>query len=112
MNDHLLIRISDWIDDAPQNAARDREAALWGRVSKVSEECGETIAALIGATGQNPRKGTTHVLADVCEELLDVALTALAAWYHITEDREISVAFAGHVERRAARVGLLDGETP
>jgi hypothetical protein len=76
-----LAALSTWIDAG--NAHRDSEAQLWGRVSKVTEEAGESIAALIGATGQNPRKGITHTMIDVCEELLDVAITALGAVEHI-----------------------------
>ena len=47
-----LVALSKWIDAA--NAHRDPEAVLWGRVSKIGEEFGEVIEALIGATGQNP----------------------------------------------------------
>lgn len=78
----ILAALSRWIDDS--NAGRDPEAILWGRVAKVSEEGGEVVAALIGATGQNPRKGVTHTMDDVVEELLDVVVTGLAAVEHIT----------------------------
>jgi hypothetical protein len=78
-----LVLLSDWIDNSASNSLRDTEAKLWGRVSKIGEEFGETIAALIGATGQNPRKGITHDLSDVRKELLDVAVTALGAVEHI-----------------------------
>lgn len=77
-----LAEISQWIDDA--NAHRDPEAITWGRLAKVSEECGELIEAYIGCTGQNPRKGVTHNLEDVKKELLDIAFTALAAYEHLT----------------------------
>lgn len=80
-----ITKLSRWVDDAPANAGRDPQARTWGRLAKVAEECGEVIAAYIGATGQNPRKGTTHDMADVEKELLDVALTALAAYEHITD---------------------------
>jgi hypothetical protein len=79
-----LAAISMWVDASPANMARDAEAATWGRLSKVAEECGEVIAAYIGVTSQNPRKGITHTDADVCKELLDVAVTALAAYEHMT----------------------------
>lgn len=49
----LLAYLSRWLDESQGD--RDAEAVLWGRVAKVSEETGEAIAALIGATGQNPR---------------------------------------------------------
>jgi NTP pyrophosphatase (non-canonical NTP hydrolase) len=76
-----LTALSEWIDAG--NAHRDEEAVLWGRVAKLTEECGEAMAALIGFTGQNPRKGFTHSRDDVTEELLDVAVTALGAIEHV-----------------------------
>jgi hypothetical protein len=79
-----IAALSRWIDEAPANAARDPEAALWARVAKVGEEFGEAIQALIGVTGQNPRKGVTHTMDDVVAELLDTALTAVCAVEHIT----------------------------
>ena len=80
---HRIAALSRWIDAASANAARDPEAATWGRLAKVAEEAGEVIAAYIGATGQNPRKGVTHTMGDVRRELLDVALTALCAVEHL-----------------------------
>ncbi|SJM58072.1 MazG-like family protein [Gulosibacter sp. 10] len=76
-----IAELSRWIDES--NAGRDPEAATWARLAKITEEAGEVVAAHIGATGQNPRKGVTHTRADVEEELLDVALTALAALEHL-----------------------------
>lgn len=52
-------------------------AGLLCQALKVQEEAGELAAALIGATGQNPRKGVTHTLDDVAYEAIDVAVTAL-----------------------------------
>ncbi len=54
-----------------------------GRLAKITEEAGEVVSAYIGATGQNPRKGITHQLSDVQDELLDVAITALTAVEHL-----------------------------
>ena len=82
-----IVALSRWVDDAPENAARDREAATWGRLAKLTEEAGEVIAAYIGVTGQNPRKGVSHDMVEVEKELLDVALTALAAYEHVTGHR-------------------------
>ncbi|SDK63427.1 hypothetical protein SAMN05428985_10518 [Nocardioides sp. YR527] len=82
----LLAYLSRWLDE-PQGD-RDAEAVLWGRVAKVSEEAGEAISALIGATGQNPRlspfSGNTHSYDDVVDELLDVAITAMTTAEHMT----------------------------
>lgn len=80
-----LAGLSEWIDAG--NAHRDPEAILWGRVAKLTEEAGEATAALIGLTGQNPRKGVTHTSDDVIAELLDVAITALGAVEHMTGNR-------------------------
>lgn len=78
-----LVELSQWIDAG--NAHRDPEAVTWGRLAKLAEEVGEVIAAYIGATGQNPRKGVTHWVNDVRTELLDVAVTALGAYEHLDE---------------------------
>ena len=43
-----------WLDAA--NPRTDHEIAC--RVMKLAEETGEAVAAYIGMTGQNPRKGT------------------------------------------------------
>lgn len=87
-SDRDLIALSKWIDAG--NSHRDSEAILWGRIAKISEEAGEAVAALIGMTGQNPRKGVTHQQADVESELFDVAITALAAIVHIRGNRSDS----------------------
>jgi hypothetical protein len=101
-----LVALSQWVDDG-QPTHRDPEAITWGRIAKVSEEQGEVIAAFIGATGQNPRKGITHSRSDVIKELLDVAVTALAAVEHMTEHNAISLdLLRGHLEQLCRRVGI------
>lgn len=103
-----LVALSRWID-AP-NAHRDPEAQAWSRIAKVGEEHGEVIAAYIGAIGQNPRKGVTHSLEDVVDELLDVALTALAAVEHLRgHDGAALSLLEDKLARVARRAGLLDG---
>ena len=102
-----LAAISAWVDDHPANATRDPEAQLWGRVAKIQEEAGEAIAALIGVTGQNPRKGVTHSIDDVAAELLDVALTALCAVEHIRgNDGSSTSALDDAVARVLDRSGI------
>ncbi|MEV6111669.1 MazG-like family protein [Streptomyces sp. NPDC052109] len=65
------------------------------RVLKLSEEVGEVAGAIIGTTGQNPRKGVTHTWEDVQAELCDVAITALVALRTLTpRAREV---FEGHL---------------
>jgi NTP pyrophosphatase (non-canonical NTP hydrolase) len=71
------------------------------RVLKLSEEIGEVAEAIIGATGQNPRKGVTHTWEDVQGELCDVAITALIALRTLTPGaREV---FEGHLRRVCER---------
>lgn len=80
-----LAGISAWVDHA--NRHRDPEAQTWGRLAKLTEEAGEVVAAYIGWLGANPRKGVTATEDDVVQELLDVAVTALAAVEHVTGNR-------------------------
>ncbi|MDT0616343.1 MazG-like family protein [Streptomyces lancefieldiae] len=71
------------------------------RMLKLSEEVGEVAEAVIGATGQNPRKGVTHTWDDVEAELCDVVITALVALRTLTpEAREV---FGRHLDRVAGR---------
>ncbi|ACU71833.1 hypothetical protein Caci_2924 [Catenulispora acidiphila DSM 44928] len=74
--------ITAWLDSS--NPSSKHEDAM--RVMKLGEEVGEAIAAYIGLTGQNPRKGVTHTMDDLLKELADVAITALAAMQHFTQD--------------------------
>ncbi|MGW1804146.1 MazG-like family protein [Streptomyces sp. NPDC002078] len=71
------------------------------RVLKLSEEVGEVAEAIIGTTGQNPRKGITHTWEDVQAELCDVVITALVALRTLTpQARDV---FEGHLARVSAR---------
>ncbi|MES5825116.1 MazG-like family protein [Streptomyces sp. RG80] len=73
------------------------QEALLLRMLKLSEEVGEVAQAVIGVTGQNPRKGTTHTWEDVQAELCDVVITALMALRTLTPDtREV---FDRHLAR-------------
>lgn len=102
-----LVAMSRWIDQSPKNAARDPEAQTWGRLAKVCEEAGEVIEKFIGYTEQNPRKGLTADKFDVMEELLDVALTALAAYEHMSNHQGQSMHdFKQHIAKRLRRVSL------
>lgn len=105
----VLADLSEWIDEPNHARGASPEAVTWGRLAKVSEECGEVIAAYIGATGQNPRKGVTHSMEDVRKELLDVALTALCAVEHLDGAVGASMlALEDHVEFVARRAGLIE----
>jgi NTP pyrophosphatase (non-canonical NTP hydrolase) len=91
-------RLHAWLD---ANRTHDGAEGLLLRVLKLSEEVGEVAQAVIGATGQNPRKGTTHDWEDVQAELCDVVITALVALRTLTpEAREV---FTAHLERVRTR---------
>ncbi|MDQ0931389.1 MazG-like family protein [Streptomyces turgidiscabies] len=85
--------LSAWLD---ANQAHPGREGLLMRVLKLAEEVGEVAQAVIGATGQNPRKGITHTWDDVQSELCDVALTAMVALRALAPDaREV---FTTHLE--------------
>ncbi|MFF1834959.1 MazG-like family protein [Streptomyces sp. NPDC058231] len=77
------------------------EQDLLLRMLKLSEEVGEVAQAVIGAVGQNPRKGVTHSWQDVEAELCDVIVTAMVALRTLTP--EAPEVFAGHLRRIAER---------
>jgi hypothetical protein len=108
VNNHLDGRVAETYQDQP--LAQD-----WARVAKLAEELGEmreashgqnlsaadherfgaleeaigrSISALIGATGQNPRKGVTGTQGEMLSELVDVICTGLFALQHFTQDAE------------------------
>lgn len=102
MDRHLDEDIPDSIPPMAQDYAR---------VAKGAEEVGEAIDALIGVTGQNPRKGTYGSMADVYMELCDVALTGLYALQHFTKDAEETMEHLfARMHYHMERVGL-DYET-
>lgn len=75
----------------------------WARVAKMAEEVGEAIDALIGLTGQNPRKGYYKTWDDLYDEIADVILTGVYCFMHFTtEDNAIKIIQARqrfHMER-------------
>ncbi|MFB8243693.1 MazG-like family protein [Streptomyces sp. NPDC055952] len=102
--------LSQWLDT--NRPVEGREGLLL-RILKLSEEVGEVAQAVIGVTGQNPRKGVTHTWEDVQAELCDVVVTALLALRTLTpEAREV---FGGHLDRVRERalgsVRLSPGRT-
>ena len=87
-----LLGLVEWADahldrDASSTYTDQPLAQDWARVAKASEEAGEAIDALIGITGQNPRKGVYGSMDDLLDELADVALTGMYAIQHFTKDR-------------------------
>jgi NTP pyrophosphatase (non-canonical NTP hydrolase) len=76
-----------WLDAGRAHGGRE---GLLLRILKLSEEVGEVAQAVIGATGQNPRKGVSHTWDDVRSELCDVVITAMVALRELAPDaREV-----------------------
>ncbi|GAA3005516.1 MazG-like family protein [Kitasatospora albolonga] len=76
---------------------------------KLQEECGEVAEAVIGALGENPRKGFSHTWDDVRAEVCDVIVTGMVmlarmggdpAWY-----------FEEHLRGVTDRAGLREDRT-
>jgi NTP pyrophosphatase (non-canonical NTP hydrolase) len=92
-------RLVEWLDRS-STLPPDTEKLL--RLMKLSEEVGEVAQAVIGVTGQNPRKGVTHTWGDVNAELCDVILTAMVALTTITPDaRQVFAERVSHVAARS-----------
>lgn len=83
--------INAWLDLSNLDKM-DAELDNSTRVMKIGEEFGEAVAAYIGMTGQNPRKGFTHSRHDLMMELADVAVAALAAIQHFTQSSAFTKA--------------------
>jgi phosphoribosyl-ATP pyrophosphohydrolase len=75
------------------------------QLMKITEEAGEVVAAYIGMTGQNPRKGITHAPADVAAELCDVILAAATVLHRFTDDP--AAVLDWHATRVGARITAL-----
>jgi len=90
-----------WLDAA--NPRTDHEIAC--RVMKLAEETGEAVAAYIGMTGQNPRKGICATRADLASELCDVIITAMVALATISGDAaSAETSLQAHLAARFARL--------
>ncbi|MET9971626.1 MazG-like family protein [Streptomyces sp. NPDC006356] len=68
---------------------------------KIQEEAGEVAEAVIGAMGQNPRKGHSHTWEDVESEVCDVITTGMVALIRMNPNAQ--AVFERHMERIAAR---------
>ncbi|MFC1420226.1 MazG-like family protein [Streptacidiphilus cavernicola] len=99
-------RLAGWLD---RNSELPEQTRTILQILKITEEAGEVAEAVIGATGQNPRKGYSHTWDDVQEELCDVIVTAMVALTRINPDAR--KLFAGKLERIALR-SLGDGPIP
>ena len=107
MIDRNIVETVDYLLD--KNTGQDyKEQPLaqdWARVSKRMEEKGESIAELILATGQNPRKPKEMAAYKrLLDELADEALSPLYAIQHFTKDidhteRVLAAAQERHITR-------------
>jgi NTP pyrophosphatase (non-canonical NTP hydrolase) len=88
------------IDAEPRNQENTPlENLLLRTTVKLAEEYGELNEAIIGVTGQNPRKGETHTWDDVDKELMDIAVAALGAYEHRHNNDGSSIKrLAAHLE--------------
>lgn len=108
MNWDAIEYLAEWLDDNEPTVLTEQERILL-RVLKVSEETGEASQAVIGAMGQNPRKGYTHEWEDVSDELCDVIVTAMVALVSI-DGRRAPMRFKAHMIKVAERVRKLQAE--
>ncbi|MCZ4604957.1 MazG-like family protein [Streptomyces sp. Lzd4kr] len=91
---HLVSRLED-------HSALPREQRILLQLLKIQEEAGEVAEAVIGATGQNPRKGHSHDWDDVEAEICDVIVTGMVALMRMNPDAE--AVFTQHMTRIADR---------
>src|SRR5215472_17157532 len=73
----MIAAVDTWLDEQCGPAYKEQPLAqTWARLCKDQEEKGESIAELILATGQNPRKRDQAGSRDrICEELADRSVT-------------------------------------
>ena len=101
--DHVARTVA-WLDAA--NGRGPHETAV--RVMKIAEEAGEAVAAYLGTTGANPRKGVTATPDELAGELCDVVLAALIALATVTGGTpQAESRLAAHVAARATRLRAL-----
>ena len=99
-----VARTVTWLDAA--NGRGPHETAV--RVMKIAEETGEAVAAYIGTTGTNPRKGVTATDDELAGELCNVVLAALIALATITGGTpQAESRLTRHVATRAIRLRAL-----
>lgn len=81
--------VDAWLDADAQARYQEQPLAQdWARVAKITEEAGEAVDALIGLTGQNPRKGSYGTREKFLSELADTAWTAVFALQHFTKSKQ------------------------
>lgn len=101
MNDsawNTVEQLAEWLDRSSELPEQTRTVL---QILKITEEAGEVAAAVIGATGQNPRKGYSHSWEDVQNELCDVIVSAMVALVRVNPDA--AAVFNANLERIARR---------
>lgn len=91
-------RLVAWLD---RGSELPDETKTILQILKITEEAGEVAEALIGVTGQNPRKGYSHTWQDVESELCDVIITAMVALTRVNP--RARTRFAEHLAAVALR---------
>ncbi|MFG2865477.1 MazG-like family protein [Streptomyces sioyaensis] len=91
---HLARRLED-------HSTLPREQRILLQLLKIQEEAGEVAEAVIGAMGQNPRKGHSHTWENVESEVCDVIVTGMVALTRMNP--KAPEVFAQHMKRIAAR---------
>lgn len=87
---HLAARLE-------KHSTLPREQRVLLQLLKIQEEAGEVAEAVIGAMGQNPRKGFSHIWEEVEAEVCDVIVTGMVALMRMNPDAR--AVFARHMER-------------
>lgn len=96
----VIDRLVAWLD-AGSTLPPETKTIL--QILKITEEAGEVAEALIGVTGQNPRKGFSHDWQDVEHELCDVIITAMVALTRVNP--RARAVFAEHLSVVSERAG-------
>lgn len=91
------------IDKANQNMDANIDDLF--RVMKVMEELGEATEELVAIYGQNPAKVRKGIFDKLYMELADVALTAVCAIQHFTQDEALTITYLEN-KAQAAREKL------
>lgn len=103
--------IDIWLDNKVSQIYKDQPLAQdWARVCKETEERGESIAELILATGQNPRKPQEQeAMKRLLLEMADRAWTSILGMQHFTKDaaltEEILAIKLGQILARVPKEG-------
>lgn len=101
----VIDRLVAWLDEG---SALPPETKTLLQILKITEEAGEVAEALIGVTGQNPRKGFSHSWQDVEHELCDVIITAMVALTRVNP--RARAVFAEHLAAVAQRTAATGAE--